>query len=65
MSRLFFSGKEPAMKKFTILTMSLFLLLLGAAAFSAEKRVAVPLGDSPSMGPENAPVTIVEFIDFQ
>jgi protein-disulfide isomerase len=34
-------------------------------AFSTEKRVAVPIGDSPSIGPENAPVTIVEFIDFQ
>jgi protein-disulfide isomerase len=43
----------------------LFLLLLSSFAFSAEKRVAVPIGDSPSLGPENAPVTIVEFIDFQ
>jgi hypothetical protein len=47
------------------LTMTMFVLLFGTLAFSADKRVTVPIGDSPSMGPENAPVTIVEFIDFQ
>jgi hypothetical protein len=46
-------------------TATLFFLLFSVLAISAEKRVAVPIGDSPSMGPENAPVTIVEFIDFQ
>jgi len=52
------------MKK--LITMTAYvLLLLGTTAISAEKRITVPLGDSPSMGPENAPVTIVEFIDFQ
>jgi hypothetical protein len=53
------------MNKIFSFTMSLFLLLMGSTVLSAEKRVAIPLGDSPSMGPENAPVTIVEFIDFQ
>jgi len=41
------------------------LLLLSVPAFAADKRVTVPIGGSPAMGPENAPVTIVEFIDFQ
>lgn len=41
------------------------LLLFGAPSLAADKRVNVPIGGSPSMGPENAPVTIVEFIDFQ
>jgi protein-disulfide isomerase len=41
------------------------LLLIAGTTYAADKRVAVPIGDSPSMGPENAPVTIVEFIDFQ
>jgi hypothetical protein len=53
------------MKKVLCLTMTMFALLFSALAYSAEKRITVPIGDSPSMGPENAPVTIVEFIDFQ
>jgi len=53
------------MKKIHSLAISMFLLLSLTPAFSADKRVTVPIGDSPSMGPENAPVTIVEFIDFQ
>jgi hypothetical protein len=53
------------MKRILPLTISLLLLLFGTLAFSADKRVTVPIGDSPAMGPENAPVTIIEFIDFQ
>jgi protein-disulfide isomerase len=34
-------------------------------AHAEQPRVDVPIGDSPSLGPANAPVTIVEFIDFQ
>lgn len=41
------------------------LLLLSVPAGAADKRVSVPIGGSPSMGPENAPVTIIEFVDFQ
>ena len=52
------------MNKFLIVTMSL-LLLISAPVLAADKRTNVPIGDSPSLGPENAPVTIVEFIDFQ
>jgi hypothetical protein len=29
------------------------------------QRVEVPVGDSPAQGPENAPVTIIEFLDYQ
>ncbi len=46
----------------------LFGVLLALSVCSAaaeEKRFTVPLGDSPSTGPDNAPVTIVEFLDFQ
>lgn len=34
-------------------------------AFAGEKRFSLPLDDSPSLGPSDARVTIVEFIDFQ
>ena len=40
-------------------------LLFTAMVYAGEKRTTVPIGDSPSIGPENAPVTIIEFIDFQ
>jgi len=34
-------------------------------AAAADVRYSVPAGDSPSIGPANAPVTIVEFLDYQ
>jgi hypothetical protein len=43
----------------------IFILLLFGIAHADEKRTDVPIGDSPSMGPADAPVTIIEFIDFQ
>jgi hypothetical protein len=43
-----------------------FFLLTGLSlAHADEKRYDVPLKDSPSLGPDNAPVTIVEFLDYQ
>ena len=45
--------------------MVILLLLVAAVSFAAEKRISVPIEDSPSLGPNNAPVTIIEFIDFQ
>ena len=50
------------MKKLFII---LFVLLISGAAVADEKRFSVPIGDSPSTGPVNAPVTIIEFLDFQ
>jgi hypothetical protein len=41
------------------------ILLLFSVAHAAEKRTDVPVGDSPFFGPADAPVTIIEFIDFQ
>jgi protein-disulfide isomerase len=40
-------------------------LLAAVPAGAAEIRYDVPPGDSPSIGPSNAPVTIVEFLDYQ
>ena len=47
-----------------LLGSALAAALLCATAIAAE-RISVPLGDSPSQGPTNAQVTIVEFLDFQ
>jgi hypothetical protein len=43
----------------------LLVLLFSSLAVAAEKRYTVPLGDSPQLGPVDAPVTIIEFLDFQ
>jgi hypothetical protein len=40
-------------------------LLAAVPAGAADVRYAVPTDDSPSIGPANAPVTIVEFLDYQ
>jgi hypothetical protein len=47
-----------------ILLLASVLFLLGTAQ-AAEKTADVPIGDSPSIGPDDAPITIIEFIDFQ
>ena len=52
------------MKKYSLLV-SCLVVLVAAGAVAAEKRISVPIGNAPSMGPENAPVTIIEFVDFQ
>lgn len=40
-------------------------LLLGIMAQAADQKTDIPIGNSPTMGPADAPVTIIEFIDFQ
>ncbi len=40
-------------------------LLAAVPSWAADVRYAVPTGDSPTIGPANAPVTIVEFLDYQ
>ena len=42
-----------------------WLSLGSAPVASAEARYSIPLGDSPSIGPQNAPVVLVEFLDYQ
>jgi hypothetical protein len=47
------------------LVLAVLLVLVTGGAVAEEKRFSVPLGDSPSTGPADAPVTIIEFLDFQ
>lgn len=41
------------------------LIFVFSNSYAEEKRYVVPLDDSPSCGPKNAAVTIVEFLDYQ
>ncbi len=44
---------------------SLVVVLLAAAPAPAEQRIDVPIGASQVKGPADAPVTFIEFLDFQ
>jgi hypothetical protein len=43
----------------------LFVLVLFSQGYGAEERYTIPIDNCPILGPENAPITIVEFLDFQ
>jgi len=43
----------------------ILVILLAASASADVKRYSVPVEDSPYLGSSNAPVTIIEFIDYQ
>jgi len=54
--------KGKTMKKLLVL----IVLFLAASLSSAQdKRYEVPVGDSPGYGQANAPVTMIEFVDYQ
>ena len=45
---------------------ALILLLFSFAfAFAEVQRYSVPIDNSPQKGPKDAPVTVIEFLDFQ
>jgi len=54
--------KGKTMKKLLVL---IILLFTASVSFAQDKRYEVPVGDSPGYGQANAPVTMIEFIDYQ
>ncbi len=60
------SKKGDNMKKKFLFTMLVSLcVFLSENVCADEKRFDVPLADSPTIGPADAPVTIMEFLDYQ
>jgi protein-disulfide isomerase len=60
------NARRPASGGYRIASLWIVLTLLAAVpAGAADVRYDVPAGDSPSIGPATAPVTIVEFLDYQ
>ena len=55
------------MKRLTLLILlaALALPVVAGAQGTEEKRYQIPLENSPSIGPADAPVTMFEFLDFQ
>jgi hypothetical protein len=61
----FFPLQEvPAMWR-KLLVAFLFVLFVSSQAHSAEQRYSIPIDNCPILGPANAQITIVEFLDFQ
>jgi hypothetical protein len=53
-----------AMWKKLILTF-LFVLFVFSVGYTAEQRYSISIDNCPILGPADAPITIIEFLDFQ
>ncbi|MCX8027874.1 MAG: hypothetical protein N3A62_08505 [Thermodesulfovibrionales bacterium] len=53
------------MFRFKFLAVLCLIIMMTSSAFAAEKRVNIPIGDSPVIGPNNAPITMIKFVDYQ
>ena len=45
--------------------LGVFILFCFGMAHAQGQKIDIPIGDSPALGPKDAPITIIEFIDFQ
>jgi hypothetical protein len=51
-------------RRFVVFVIAFLLVLVGCVAITSQQSTTIPLDDSPRMGPANAPVTVVEFLDY-
>lgn len=66
MSRFAFGYCEVnAMLRKLILTTLLLLLYVSSPGLASEPRYSIAIGNGPILGPVDAPITIIEFLDFQ
>ena len=49
----------------TKILLAILFLLVSSPAFSGMQRYNVAIDNSPQKGPRDAPVTLIEFLDFQ
>jgi len=59
---------SPMKKKNRYITALIVLAvfaLLPCNTFGQDKRFDIPIGDAVYKGPADAPITIIEFLDFQ
>lgn len=48
-----------------ILVLFIIVSFNSSLGYSAEKRYSIPIDNCPILGPADAPITIIEFLDFQ
>jgi hypothetical protein len=48
-----------------ILPVFVFVLFLSSPGHASEQRYSIPIDNSPVLGPADAQITIIEFLDFQ
>ena len=65
MSRSVSPDQEVSEMWRNLLLTFLFVLILSSPGNSAEERYNIPIDNCPILGPADAPVTIIEFLDFQ
>jgi hypothetical protein len=57
--------KVPSRRSKLFTLIAVFSLIAVGTAYGEDKRHAIPLDSAVFLGPYDAPITIVEFLDFQ